>query len=173
MKKQLLLLFAFAGIWISFMAFTKGDVKVTPSDFKKSIGQWKGTLTYLDYTSGKPFSMPATLRIMQIGKSNSFVFANGYPDEPQANHSDTLIISVDGKTIDGETVVQKEKKSGNIIITTQKTGKDGNDQKEAIFRFTYTIGKTIFSIRKDVQFTGTTEWINRHVYNYTKPEEGK
>lgn len=173
MKKQLLLIVAFAGICISFMAFTKGNVNVTPNDFKNSIGQWKGTLTYLDYTSGKPFSMPAELQISQLAKSSRFVFAIRYPDEPQANGNDTLVISADGKQIDGENVVSKVKHAGNTIITTQQPGKDGNDQKDALIRHVYTIGKTIFVIRKEVQFTGTTEWIKRHEYSYTKVADEK
>lgn len=173
MKKQLLFLVAIAGIWLAFMAFAKGNVKVTPNDFKNSIGQWKGTLTYLDYTSGKPFSMPAELQISQIGKSSQYLFAIQYPDEPQANGNDTLIIAADGKAIDGEPVILKEKKAGNIVITTQQTGKDGNEQKEALIRHVYTIGKTVFVIRKDVQFTGTTEWIKRHEYSYSKVTGGK
>lgn len=173
MKKQLLLLVAISGIWISFMAFTKATFTVSAKDFKNSIGQWKGTLTYLDYTSGKPFSMPAELQISQIGKSSRYLFAIQYPDEPQANGNDTLVISADGKQIDGENVVTKVKHGGYTIITTEQTGKDGNEQKEALIRHVYTIGKTVFVIRKDVQFTGTTEWIKRHEYSYTKVTGGK
>jgi hypothetical protein len=160
-------------ILAALAGFTKASFTVSAKDFKNSIGQWKGTLTYLDYTSGKPFSMPAELQISQLGKSSRFVFAIRYPDEPQANGSDTLVISADGKQIDGENVVTKVKHAGYTIITTEQTGKDGNDQKDALIRHVYTIGKTIFVIRKEVQFTGTTEWIKRHEYSYARAGSGK
>jgi hypothetical protein len=47
-------------------------------------------------------------------------------------------------------------------------GKDGNDDKEANFKHTYTFGATTFKIRKDVQFIGEKVWINRHEYSYKR-----
>lgn len=174
MKKQLLLLYAFVGIWAAFTAFGKGHAKVSANDFKNAIGNWKGSLTYLDYTSGKPFSMPAELTVTRIGKSDQFIFTNRYSQEPKANSKDTLTISSNGKMIDQETVISKRKgKEGNLEIVTQFEGKDGNNNLPATIRYTYTIGKTTFIRRKDVQFTGKTEWVKRHEFNYTKVQPGK
>ena len=38
-----------------------------PHDLKSLVGTWSGQLTYLDYTSGKPFNMPANVEIAEIG----------------------------------------------------------------------------------------------------------
>ncbi len=145
------------------------STKITATDFSVLIGGWKGSLTYLDYQSGKPYTMPADVDIEQIGSSNQFVFSNKYPDEPKANALDTVIISKKGDKID-DGIVKSNKKlgNGNIEIVTQRMGRDGNDNKKAIIRLTYTLGATTFTKRKDVQFVGTKKWIKRSEYSYTK-----
>lgn len=143
--------------------------KTISKDFKNLSGYWKGSLTYLDYSSGKPYTMPADIEIKKINKTNKFVFSNIYPDETSANSIDTIIISTNGKYIDKESVKSRRKlPNGDIEIITEESGNDGNDNKPATFRHTYTIGKTTYKNRKDVQFTGEKEWINRHEYSYTK-----
>lgn len=145
------------------------NFKTLSKDFIKISGSWKGSLTYLDYSSGKPYTMPADLDIKRIDKTNRFVFSNIYPNEKSANSIDTITISKDGKFIEKELIKSRRKlANGNIEIITEKIGKDGNDNKPATFRHTYTIGSTTYKNRKDVQFVGETEWINRHEYSYTK-----
>lgn len=143
--------------------------KTIQQDFKTIMGDWEGTLIYLDYSSGKPYEMPINININRIGKSNQFVFAKIYPNEPKANATDTVILSVDGKYINKEQITARQKqKNGNTQIITEQVGKDGNDNKEAIFRHTYTLGKKGFSKKKEVQFVGTTQWIKRHEYSCIK-----
>ncbi|MBF4492067.1 hypothetical protein IRZ83_05370 [Flavobacterium sp. JLP] len=141
--------------------------KTSASDFKLLVGNWQGTLTYLDYSSGKPYTMSAELEIKRLDKTNKFIFSNIYPKEPSANSVDTLTISSNGEYIDNELIkLRKKLENGEIEIITEKPGKDGNDNKPAILRYTYTISKTAFKKRKDVQFIGETKWINRHEYSY-------
>ena len=145
------------------------NYKTVLKDFQKISGNWKGTLTYLDYSSGKPYTMPADIDIKRIDKTNKFAFSNSYPNEKSANSIDTVIISTDGKYINKELIKARRKlPNGNVEIVTEETGIDGNDNKPATFRHTYTFGKTIYKKRKDVQFIGENEWINRHEYSYTK-----
>jgi hypothetical protein len=147
----------------------QNSFKTIQKDFYKLSGAWEGSLTYLDYSSGKPYTMPADIAIQRIGKTNKFVFSNIYPNEPNANSIDTISISIDGKYIDKELVKSRRKlPNGDIEIITEELGKDGNDNKPATFRHTYTLGPTTYKNRKDVQFTGGTEWINRHEYSYKK-----
>ncbi len=141
----------------------------TVKDFSTLTGSWQGSLTYLDYSSGKSYTMPADLAIQRIQRTNTFIFSNIYPKEPAANATDTMTISTEGTYIDKEFVKTRHTlANGNIEIITEKSGKDGNDNKQATIRHTYTLGKTIFSIRKDVQFVGETNWINRHLYSYNR-----
>lgn len=138
-------------------------------DFYKLSGTWEGSLIYLDYSSGKPYTMPANLEIKRIGKTNKFSFSNIYPNETSANSIDTLSISTDGKYIDKELVKSRRKQpNGDIEIITEEFGNDGNDNKPATFRHTYTFGPTTYKNRKDVLFTGETVWVNRHEYSYKK-----
>lgn len=143
--------------------------KTLLKDFQTLSGHWTGSLTYLDYSSGKPYTMPADIDIKRIGKASQFSFSNSYRNEPSANSTDTITLSADGKYINNELIKSRRKLAdGTIEIITEETGHDGNDHKPAMFRHTYTLGKTSFKKRKDVQFTGETGWINRHEYSYTK-----
>lgn len=158
-------------ISLLFATISKAQIsyKTILKDFKKLSGTWEGSLTYLDYSSGKPYTMPANIEIKKIDKTNKFAFSNVYPNEVSANSIDTVSISTDGRYIDKESIKSRRKLSnGDIEIITEEIGNDGNDNKPAIFRNTYTFGLTTYKKRKDVQFNGETEWINRHEYSYKK-----
>jgi hypothetical protein len=117
--------------------------------------------------------MAADNKVTRIGKTNKFIFSNIYPKEPNANSSDTITISDDGKYIDKEEVKSRKiLADGTIEIITEEPGTDGNDNKPAIIRHTYTFGKKVFIKRKEVQFLGQTEWIKRNEYNYTMKRRG-
>lgn len=145
------------------------NYKTLVKDFQSISGYWSGSLTYLDYSSGKPYTMPADIVITRIDQTNQFAFSNSYPNEPSANSVDTLCISPDGKRLDNAQIKSRKKlPNGDIEITVEETGTDGNDNRPATFRYTYTFGKTTFKRRKEVQFTGESAWINRHEYTYTR-----
>jgi hypothetical protein len=145
------------------------NFKTLLKDFQKTSGSWKGSLTYLDYSSGKPYTMPADMEIKRIKKTNKFALSNIYPNETNANSTDTVTISTDGKYINKGLVKSRRRlPGGDIEIITEEMGKDGNDNKPATFRHTYIFGKTLFKKRKDIQYIGGTDWINRHEYTYTK-----
>lgn len=113
-----------------FLALT-----VSVKDFKPAFGQWKGTLTYLDYTSGKPYTMPCNITLNPVNANpQQLVIAYEYPDEPKANGNNTLVISRDGKMIDDEMVVVKEKTGGLLKVITEKNGVEGNENRKALIR---------------------------------------
>ena len=156
-------------LFVATTAAAQPDLKTLSKDFQRLSGRWKGTLTYLDYTSGKPYSMPADVYITRVVGTRLYLFSHLYPDEPKANAVDTLRLSPDGKMIDQEIIRSRLKlPGGGVEIITEETGVDGNDQLPATFRYTYRIGKDFFSQRKDVQFAGQTEWIQRHEYVYRR-----
>lgn len=62
-------------------------------DFASLEGSWKGNLTYLDYESGKPYTMLADVEIRRIDHTNKFLLINTYPKERSANSKDTISIS--------------------------------------------------------------------------------
>ena len=69
LKKSLTLIFCL--ISLSF-AFAQKSSKVTVADLKPLTGKWQGSLTYLDYSSGKPFTMPANVDIERSGAAEVF-----------------------------------------------------------------------------------------------------
>jgi hypothetical protein len=145
------------------------EAVISSKDFEILKGNWYGSLTYLDYSSNKPYTMPADLVIEQIGETNEFIFSNMYPDEANANSVDTLRITQDGKMIN-EGVVKSVSKldNGNTEAVTEFMSVDGNENKPALIRHTYTMGQEVFTVRKDVQFTGQSEWLKRHEFSYTR-----
>ncbi len=142
---------------------------ISAEDLKKLTGCWRGSLTYLDYGSGRPLTILANMDLTQIGNSNKFALTNAYPDEPKANSADTLTISADGSMLNDETVKSRKKlKQGKIEIVTEVKGIDGNDNKPALLRYTYEIGDNTYTLRKDVKFLDKKKWIKRHEYSYQR-----
>lgn len=156
--------------FVSFLSIlAQKRATISNKDFTPLIGRWQGTLTYLDYSSSKPYTMQADIDIEQIGKSPKYIFANSYPKESNANSNDTITVSDNGGMINEEIVKSKRKlQNGNLEIITEFLRTDGNENKPALIRHTYIIGKNDYINRKNVQFVGQTEWIKRNEYKYTK-----
>jgi len=57
---------------------------------------------------------------------------------------------------------------GVVQIVTEFSGKDGNENKNALIRNIYTIEANTFDIRKEVLFEGSKEWKKRNEYNFIK-----
>lgn len=160
MPKLSFILIAFA-----FAITTSVSVK----DFKPAYGKWTGTITYLDYTSGKPFTMPANVTISKNKKDpNQLILAFEYPEEPKANGNDTLTISRDGTMIDDTKVVSKAEREGVLQIMTEKNGADGNDNKKALVRYVYSISKRSFIKKKEVKFDGEDKFIIRNEFKMSR-----
>lgn len=143
--------------------------KVTGEDFQVLTGQqWAGTLTYLDYSSKKKVSIRSNLTVTQSAEDKlSLNFEYQYPDEPKANSKDTVKISKDGKTIDGETVTERSNLAdGTLKIVTEKIGRD--DNQEAVFRYTYLLASKSFSIKKEARYQGKTDFFERNLYSWKR-----
>jgi hypothetical protein len=165
-KSCLILLSAVCSLTICWAQKTSNTIV---EDLTSLTGSWQGSLTYLDYTSGKPYTMPADIEIKRLSKTNTFTFSNNYPKEKSANSVDTITVSNDGQFIGKELVKTRQLlANGDVEIVTEEKGKDGNDNKQATFSHTYTIGKNHFSRRKEVQFEGEGKRIKRHEYTYTR-----
>jgi uncharacterized protein YdbL (DUF1318 family) len=154
---------------IALCLFTSSAFGQTLSekDLKGLEGEtWIGTLTYLDYGSGKKTSIKSNLNVAKKSKE-VWTFAYTYPDEPNANSTSEIMLEADGKKLNGQNVIAKRgSEDGTLQIVTTKEGQD-ND-KQALFRFTYTITQKALSIRKEVQYVGGSEWFERNVYSWTR-----
>ncbi|MEO7531139.1 MAG: hypothetical protein ABIS69_07000, partial [Sediminibacterium sp.] len=125
MRSFLLLITSF----ICTMLSAQTSISVTQKDFKPALGSLTGTLTYLDYSSGKPFTMPANITLRNGANAHEVILALVYPKEPNANGNDTLRIGKGGTEIDGAMVIAKKvQPDGSLQIITERNGVDGNDR---------------------------------------------
>lgn len=153
----------------SIFSLAYSDSTIAANDFKNLIGCWNGSLTYLDYSTNKPFSMPANIIARDFKRNNKIVFSLIYPKEPGANSSDTIFISNNGRILNGEVIkLIKRFNRDSIEIVTEAAGIDGNDNKEALFRHTYILGKNTYSTQKEVLFIGQNNWILRNKYQFIR-----
>lgn len=157
-------------LFISVSVIVQQKATVVMNDFAPAFGKMKGSLTYLDYKSGKPYTMPANIILRaNVSNSNELIRTLEYPDEPQANGMDTLLIANGGTSFNGGKLVEKKRlPNGTLQIITEREGVDGNDNKKATIRNTYTVGKNVFSNRKEVHFIGEEKWIERHIYSFRR-----
>ncbi|MCB9298420.1 MAG: hypothetical protein H6559_35710 [Lewinellaceae bacterium] len=146
---------------------TSPEKSITPEDLKNLIGEWTGTLTYMDYTSNKPYTMPANLMVKQGKNEKQLVLFNTYPNEPKANSKGKITVSRDGKLLNKKELRSKKRlPNGQLQITTEYEGKD--NKKKASIRNVYILGERQFVIRKEVRFDHTSEWIKRSEFSYTR-----
>jgi hypothetical protein len=142
---------------------------VSLKDFVPAEGAWKGTLTYLDYSSGKQFTMPANVDLRVVYRAQQVILVFEYPKEPKANGNDTLFINRDGSQVNGATVTAREiMEDGAVRIVTEKKDVDGNDHRNAVLRHMYIFGKDSFQNRKEVKFEGSDKWIMRNEYLFSR-----
>jgi len=136
-------------------------------DLSNSVGSWEGKLTYLDYSTGKPYTMSANIKISLTENKNGYIMGYEYPKEPQANSKDSTYIV--NKLFGKDKIAEFTKAAdGGFTLVTEIAGEDGNDNKKAILRHTYILKPNTFSIIKDVKFEGTDKWIKRSEYLLNK-----
>lgn len=136
-------------------------------DLQNLLGKWNGTLTYIDYSSGEPFSMPSNLEVQSKKTNRKLILSYEYPNESQANDSDKLRISKNKSSLNGKPIVSRTKTvDGDTKIVTEHMSKDAN--RKALIRNVYIIGASKFIMRKEVQFEGSDDWLKRNEYNFKK-----
>lgn len=153
---------------LSSAAAASAQGSLTAKDLKLVEGEkWIGELTYLDYRSNKRTSIRSNLTVTKKSDS-AWTFSYEYPDEPKADGSSDAELSADGKTFNGQAVAAKRKlPGGGLRFVTTKEGEDNN--KKALFRYTYTVTPNTFSIKKEVRTEGTAEWFERNTYSWKRP----
>jgi len=166
MKKKFLLLIILS---IPLLSLTYLGIKITLHDFAPSLGDWKGELTYLDYKSGKPYSLPVNLSLnLSNSNINQLIFTYTYPNEPKANGKDTLELKKEGTYLNEQRVTSVIRAIQANIIQTERSGTDGNEHKKAIIREVYELGKNFFVMRKEVKFEGELNWIKRNEFVFKR-----
>ncbi len=145
-------------------------------ELKVLAGDWQGTLSYKDYTSNKPVSLPVQVNVSENMDDRFLVLSYTYPQEPKANSVDTIFLSANGLRINDRPIVAlRQLDSTMTLIVCERRGKDGNDNKPAVIRMSYTIGPEVFVIRKEVRFEDDpgNGWIRRNEYQLSRNAPGK
>lgn len=156
-------------MFITSLSVFGQSAKISPKDISVLVGErWTGTLTYRDYGTGKPVTILSDVTIsLAKGEKSKWNFSFEYPKEPKANSSDVIELSRDGRTFDGEKVIEiKNLSSGVLRFTTEIKGED--DDKPALIRHVYLISKTEFTKTKEVKFDGAAEFIERNTYKWKR-----
>ena len=152
-----------------FGSVSLNEARIKRDDLQILTGtQWSGTLTYLDYRSKKKVSIPANLNVTPDAEDKwSWVFEYVYPDEPKANSREIVRLSKDGRSINGEVVLERISLPDNTVrFVTEKKGEDNN--RSAVIRFTYLLNAKSFSIRKEVRYEGEDQFFERNNFDWKR-----
>lgn len=145
------------------------DIKVLESDFDRVAGiDWKGSLTYLDYSSKKPVEIKSALYVKSaLNQPSSWMWNVGYTDEPDHNSGGLLSLRFKGQFINDEKVIDRVVLgSGDVKITTEYKGDD--DGKPALNRHVYILGGKEISLQKLVKFQSDMSFFERHIYRWKR-----
>jgi hypothetical protein len=133
------------------------------ADFMPLEGDWKGTLTYLDYTSQQLTSIPASAR-MQFTAPDGLDLFIFYAEEPGKNDRTYYRIGQQGTRLNGMTLVEKRDSAGIRILVMDEEGRDGNDNRRATLRRIWQLSSHHFTIIKEIRWKGETGFFERHRY---------
>jgi hypothetical protein len=161
MKKTFTILCA-----MCFIINLNAQVTISTNDFKiLDNTNWEGTLTYIDYQSGKPTDVATTMQI--IISEKTIEQAIQYVWEPDKNVNSRTKIKKNGTFLGNQKVVSKiVKEDGSMHIITTAKGKD--DGKKATLYYTYEFDSNNYKVTKEVQFTDSDERFMRNSYKYTR-----
>lgn len=146
--------------------------RVLAADLDRLTGApWRGTLTYLDYTSKKPTEIRSTLtfaRVTPQPAEPSWTMSIGYTDEPQADSGEVVALQQRGRVLSEETIIERSElpDGRGVRFVAEAEGQD--DRRDARIRHVYTITAHEFTLQKLVRFRGDSEFFERHVYRWTR-----
>lgn len=136
--------------------------RIRTDAFTPLIGNWKGELVYMDYSTGSETHIPANLTVEALEDRTCWLVF-GYPDEPGSNDGDTLVHSADGRLLDGMQVIAVDPlENGTLRITLEQDGED--DNAPARIRKLWTIGPNTCILRKEVRLMDGSAYRLRHEY---------
>ena len=154
---------------IMFLGNTADEPAIKPEELMSLTAKhWKGTLSYLDYSSNKEVNIPVNLNVIQSETElDNWYFIYEYPDEPHANGTDTITVNDKGRKLNNETVSENHYTNDTVFtFTTMRSGED-NDKK-AELKHVYILDGSTFIIRKEVKYEGENEFFVRNEYKFKK-----
>ena len=151
---------------IALLSFTHQNPTIKASELKPWLGNWKGTLSYKDFTSGNVVTINASIKLGPIVDHNKIAVAEKYPEEPTRGGIDTLRFSDDGNYISDIKLVSKKKTGDNFQFVLETEGEDAGQKAE--IRITYSFSKSRFTRKKEVRHRGETDYFLRNDYKLVR-----
>ena len=158
----------FSSFLITLCIMAAAQQKINITDFKPLEGKWKGSLTYLDYKSNQPTTIPVNTMVETVNDSsfNQYMY---YSDEPDKNSGDLYKINKEGTMLNEMKLVSKTKQAdGSVKIVLEYKGPDGNDYKPGTMQRIMEISPGRFVITKMVKFDGEDTFFQRHQYSFRR-----
>ena len=147
----------------------QSSVSVTANELTNLNGCWTGTISHSGTMIRKPFSTTSSLTIASGSDNRQFTFLHIYSTQAGDQSADTVMISNDGRTINGAAVTAKKATTNGVVeIITEEKGMDEDYNQPVLVRKIYITGKNLFGFKKQIRQEGQTDWIDREEYNYTR-----
>ncbi|MCC3153501.1 hypothetical protein Q3A66_11730 [Hymenobacter sp. BT770] len=146
--------------------------RLTESELSEAMGQWQGSLTYLDYSSGKTVKLNTTMRGEMAGP-NQLLLHFDY-EEPNKRHvlgTDTLTLARDGAHMrwdKSDFTIQAKQWLPEQTLRLVLEGPGQDDNRPATIRKTITLGRHQFYVKKEVSFSNGQASLQRHEYQFNR-----
>lgn len=134
------------------------------SDLSLLAGQWKGDLTYLDFTSNNMETIPSDAAVEIEGDSLRLTFI--FPFEQSHNEINILKLSADGQFFGGERIVKWHVSNKDLYIETIENSQD--DTKDSRNLKIITADRHHFAIKKMVRYVGSTDYFFRNEFKWMR-----
>ena len=147
--------------------------RISGSDLSPaSASDWRGTLTYRDYGTGKSVQLNTAMR-GQLLRADQLILIFDY-EEPNKSHvfgADTLAVGPDGTSVrwDGTTfavITRQMLPARTLRLVLEGPGRD--DNRVVTIRKTVLLSAHQFSVRKQVRFAADTALIQRNHYQLSR-----
>lgn len=162
-------LITIAFLIVMLLGNTADDPAIKPDELMSLTAKhWKGTLSYLDYSSSKEVIIPVNLNVIQSETDlDNWYFNFEYPDEPHANETDTITVYEKGRKLNNEIVSENHYTNDSVFTFVTKGSGEDNDKK-AELKHIYSLDGNIFIIRKEVKYEDENEFFMRNEYKFEK-----
>lgn len=142
--------------------------RVVMEDFAVLFGaSYAGALTYRDYGTGKPVSIPANATVSATGP-DALEVAFSYPEEPGANAISRVAISENGRRLGDDAVITRDMVDGGWLATTEAAGED-NGAPAQLFK-TYAVSRCFFIMTTRVAPAAGGETFERNRYDLKRAD---
>ncbi|RYU82458.1 DoxX family protein [Hymenobacter persicinus] len=133
---------------------------------------WQGSLTYLDYQTKRPVTLPTVLNGMQSAPRELVLdFIYQEPEGGQVKGYDKLQLSADGRRIiwDGtpmQVISRQREADRTLVLVLEGPGQD--DNRACLIRRTLRLGTRQLSVVKEVKYADSAAFLTRNTYRFTQ-----